>query len=97
MFEATLAAGDIIATHAGAGDWYVYSGNDDPSFSSNQHQGLGIADDTFVWECQQLLRDGTFDVVMYYEASIEQDQLVVDLEDAGMTVTSVESPESGSF
>jgi len=34
-------------------DVYVYSGNNDPDFSSNQHQGKTIDGDEFVWECQQ--------------------------------------------
>jgi hypothetical protein len=68
MHQATLDVGDIIAEHADAGDTYVYSGNDDSEFASNQHQGLTLDDESFVWECQQLLRDGTFDIVFYYEA-----------------------------
>jgi len=69
MQQDTLATGDAIAEHAGLDptDVYVYSGNDDPEFSSNQHQGLTIADDAFVWECQQLLRAGSYDLVFYFE------------------------------
>lgn len=95
MFEATLAVGELIAECAGVDDWYVYSGNDDPAFSSNQHQGLCLADDEFVWECQQLLRDGTFDVVMYYEDSVDQSALVAGVEELGYDVTSVDSSASG--
>jgi len=70
MHQATIEIGDVIADHAGydPAETYVESGNDDPDFSSNQHQGLTLDDGTFVWECQQLLRDGSFDVVFYYEA-----------------------------
>ncbi len=59
MMQATIDVGDIIAEHSGydPGDCYVYSGNDDPDFSSNQHQGLTLEDEEFVWECQQLLRE----------------------------------------
>ncbi len=87
--DETLEIGDIVADHAGVTDWYVYSGNDDPEFSSNQHQGLRLADDGFVWECQHLLRAGTFDIVMYYESAIDQDGLIDDLEAAGYDVTGV--------
>ena len=90
MHQDTVSIGDIVASHAGVEDWYVYSGNDSPDFGANQHQGLAIEDDGFVWECQQLLRDGTFDIVMYYESVDQQADLVTDLEDAGYGVTSVE-------
>ena len=97
MFEATLAVGELIAAEAGVEDWYVYSGNDNAEFSSNQHQGLRLADDEFVWECQLLLRENTFDIVMYYEATMEQEALVAAIEDAGYDVTSVESSASASL
>ena len=90
MHDATLEVGSIIAEHAGEEEWYVYSGNDHPEFSSNQHQGLAVADDGFVWECQQLLREGSFDVVFYYEADVDQDALLSDVEEAGYRVTGVE-------
>ena len=91
MMEATLAVGDVVAEHAGhdPADVYVYSGNDDPEFSSNQHQGLTIEGDEFVWECQQLLRNGTFDVVMYYEASADQAAIEEDVRDMGYRVQGV--------
>jgi hypothetical protein len=91
MMEASLTIGDIIAEHAGhdPADVYVYSGNDDTDFSSNQHQGKTIEGDEFVWECQQLLRDGSFDLVFYYEASAAQDAILEDIEVAGFTVTGV--------
>jgi len=79
MQELTVEANDVIAEHAGKGETYIYAGNDSEEFASNQFQGLTLADDSFVWECQQLLREGTFDVVFYYEAGPDQDALVEDL------------------
>ena len=91
MHRATVEIGGLIAGAAGVGeDWYVYSGNDDPEFASNQHQGLTLGDDGFVWECQQLLRDGTFDVVFYYEATVDQETLLDSIRAAGYAVTGVE-------
>lgn len=89
MHETLLDVGEIIATHAGEDDWYVYAGNDDPEFASNQHQGLTVGDDVFVWECQQLLRDGTFDIVFYYRASADHEAIITAVEAAGHTVTGV--------
>ena len=91
MLAATVEVGALIAERAGVGgDTYVYSGNDDPEFSTNQHQGLTLDGDEFVWECQQLLRDGTFDVVFYYEAALDQAALLADIREAGYRVTGVE-------
>jgi hypothetical protein len=84
MHELTVAANDVIAEHAGAGETYIEAGNDDTDFASNQFQGLTLDDESFVWECQQLLREGTFDVVFYYEADVDQSALtdaLADLED----------------
>jgi len=91
MMETTLEVGNVIAEHAGHDpkDTYVYSGNDDSDFSSNQHQGLTIEGEEFVWECQQLLRDGSFDIVVYYEASADQDAILGDLRERGYDVTGV--------
>jgi hypothetical protein len=89
MTDATLEVGELIAEHAGVEEWYVYSGNDDPEFASNQHQGR-TTDEEFVWECQQLLRGGTFDIVFYYEATDEQEALLEAIRDAGYRVTGVE-------
>ncbi|WP_254535568.1 DUF5778 family protein [Halomarina litorea] len=91
LHQTTLDVGDVIADHAGKGETYVYSGNDDSRFGLNQHQGLTLKGDEFVWECQQLVRDGTFDVVFYYEADADQDAIVADVEalDAPLRVTSV--------
>ena len=75
MHELTVAANDVIAEHAEAGETYIEAGNDDTDFASNQFQGLTLDDESFVWECQQLLREGTFDVVFYYEAGVDQSAL----------------------
>lgn len=90
LHQLTLDVGECIAERADAGETYVYSGNDDSQFGLNQHQGLTLAEDAFVWECQQLLRDGTFDVVFYYEATVDQAALVADIERENVRVTSVE-------
>ena len=79
MHELTVDANEVIADHAGKGETYIYAGNDTDEFASNQFQGLTLDDEAFVWECQQLLRDGTFDVVFYYEATVDQVALVDDL------------------
>ena len=100
MHQATLEVGEIIAGHAGhdPGETYVYSGNDDPEFASNQHQGLTLGGDSFVWECQQLLRDGTFDVVFYFEADADTRAVLDAVWERGYDATAVrggaEGPES---
>jgi len=93
LHETTLEIGNYIAEFAGIEptDTYVYSGNDDPEFGVNQHQGLTLEDDEFVWECQQLLREGTFDIVFYYEADIDQDALLEQTRESGYDVVGVES------
>lgn len=92
MMEASLEVGDVISAHAGhdPADVYVHSGNDDPDFSSNQHQGKTLGGDEFVWECQQLLLDGAFHLVFYYEASADQAGIVADVREAGYDGTGVE-------
>ncbi|MFB6121853.1 MAG: DUF5778 family protein [Haloferacaceae archaeon] len=90
MHELTVDLNEVIAAHAGKGETYIYAGNDDPDFSSNQFQGLTLDGDEFVWECQQLLRAGTFDLVFYYEADVDQAALAADVRDLGYDVTSVE-------
>ena len=92
LHQTTLEVGEIVAAHAGVDDWYVHSGTDDPEFASNQHQGLALADDSFIWECQTLLRDGTFDIVMYHEAALDQAAILADVETAGHEVTGVPAP-----
>ncbi|MUW15665.1 hypothetical protein GJ633_14275 [Halorubrum sp. CBA1125] len=81
MHELTVAANDVIAEHAGKGEAYIEAGNDDTAFASNQFQGRTLDDEAFVWECQQLLRDGVFALVFYYEAGVDQDALATDLGD----------------
>ncbi|WP_353634385.1 DUF5778 family protein [Halobacterium sp. NMX12-1] len=80
LHQLTLDAGDAVAERADVGDTYVYSGNDSDEFGVNQHQGLTLDGDEFVWECQQLLREGTFDLVLYWKATDEHDALVEDIE-----------------
>ncbi len=91
MMQATIDVGDTIAECAGyePTDCFVYSGNDDPDFSSNQHQGRTLEDESFVWECQQLLRQGTFDIVIYYEASADHEAILEGIRDLGFEVTGV--------
>jgi len=79
MQELTVDLNEVIAQHAGKGESYIYAGNDDTDFSSNQFQGLTLEDEEFVWECQQLLREGTFDLVFYYEAGVDQQALGEDV------------------
>ncbi|WP_255148777.1 DUF5778 family protein [Halorarius halobius] len=92
LHQATLDVGDVIAEAAGVdpADTYVYSGNDDPDFGVNQHQGRTLDDDAFVWECQQLLREGTYDVVFYYEADADQAAVVEGVETLGFDAVGVE-------
>ncbi|MDZ7731204.1 MAG: DUF5778 family protein [Natrialbaceae archaeon] len=91
MLQATIDVGDVIAEASGVEptDCYVHSGNDDPEFASNQHQGRRLDDDGFVWECQQLLRDGTFDIVFYYEASADQEAILEGIRSLDFGVTGV--------
>jgi hypothetical protein len=91
MHEATVEVGDLIAAHAGVepGETVVYSGTDDPEFASNQHQGRRLADESFVWECQQLLREGSFDVVFYFERTDGLADLVAAVRGAGYDATAV--------
>lgn len=81
LHELQVALNDLVAEHAGKGEAYIYAGNDDTSFSSNQYQGLTLEGDEFVWEAQHLLRQGTFDVVLYYESTADQDAIVAAIED----------------
>jgi len=91
LHQNTIEVGEVIAEHAGydPSDTYVYSGNDDPDFGVNQHQGLTL-DDEFIWECQQLFRDGRYVVVFYYEADADQEAILADLHDLEYTVAGVE-------
>jgi hypothetical protein len=89
IHQLTIEVGETIARHATDEETYVYSGNDDPEFGVNQHQGLTLAGDEFVWECQQLLREGRFDLVFYYEASADHEAILATLEAEGHEVTGV--------
>lgn len=91
MHQTTVEIGEIIAEHAGHDprDTYVYSGSDDSQYASNQHQGLTLDDEGFVWECQQLLRGGTFDIVFYYEASADHEAILEEIDALGFDVTGV--------
>lgn len=89
LHQATLEIGDTIAAALDYDDTYVYSGTDDSEFGLNQHQGLTVEDDSFVWECQQLLRDGSFDVVFYWEATTDHRTVIDAIDDAGYTVVGV--------
>ena len=89
MHELTVDINEIIASHANKGETYIYAGNDDSAFASNQFHGRTLDDDAFVWECQQLLRDGTFHLVFYYEATADHEAISADLEAEGLSVTPV--------
>ena len=91
MMQATIDVGEIIAGGYGMdpAETFVYSGSDDPEFASNQHQGLTLDGEEFVWECQQLLREGSFDLVFYYEASADHEAILSAIEDEGFAVTGV--------
>lgn len=89
MHELTVDINEIIASHANKGETYIYAGNDDSEFASNQFHGRTLDDDAFVWECQQLLRDGTFHLVFYYEATADHEAIIADLEAEGLSVTPV--------
>ena len=89
MHELTVEINDIIAAHTEKGETYIYAGNDDTGFASNQFHGRTLEDDAFVWECQQLLREGRFQLVFYYEASADHEGIIEALEARGLSVTPV--------
>lgn len=89
LHQVTIEVGDIVAEHVHAEDTYVYSGTDDPEFGVNQHQGRTIDDDSFVWECQQLLRGDTFDLVIYWKASDTQRAILDAIDEAGYDAVGV--------
>jgi hypothetical protein len=89
MHELTVELNEVIAEHAGKGETYIHAGNDDPEFASNQFQGRTLGDDEFVWECQQLLREGSFDIVFYYESTADHVGIVEAVEERGYGVTGV--------
>ncbi|MFB6137158.1 MAG: DUF5778 family protein [Halobacteriaceae archaeon] len=100
LHQTTIEVGDVVAEHVVGDptDTYVYSGNDDSEFGLNQHQGRTLDGDETVWECQQPLRDGTFDVVVYWEAAGVFDDVVAALGEAGHDVVPVteDGPVDGS-
>ena len=92
MHELTVELNDVVAEYTpdlAAGGSYVHAGNDDPEFASNQFQGRRLDDDSFVWECQQLLREGSFDLVFYYPAEADHVGIVEAIEALGPRVTGV--------
>ncbi|MGM0397742.1 MAG: DUF5778 family protein [Halobacteriota archaeon] len=89
MSEATRQIGEAIAGTVAEADTYVYAGEDDPRFAASQFQGRRLADDEFVWECQQLLRDGHFDLVFYWKATDDHDAIVEDIADLGYETVAV--------
>jgi len=91
LHQQTIEIGNFIAEHAAPDvDTYVYSGNDDPEFGLNQHQCLTIDGDEFVWECQQLRREGGFVIVFYFEGEADLEAIAANVRDAGYTVDAVE-------
>ncbi len=99
MHQVTIEIGEYIAEYVGIEptETFVYSGTGDPEFASNQHQGLTLDGEEFVWECQQLFRNGSFDIVFYFESSVDTAELLSVLEKEGHDVTYVrgdaDSPE----
>jgi hypothetical protein len=81
--------GEEISAHLVDGETYIYAGEDDDRFGAGQFHGRRLTDDEFVWECQQLLREGTFDLVFYWEAGDNHDAIVSDLQDLEQTVVPV--------
>jgi hypothetical protein len=97
MHQATVEVGELIADHAGyePTETFVYSGTDDSEFASNQHQGLTLEDESFVWECQQLLRDGSFDVVFYFETTADTEKLLDAVRTKGYDATAISGQAPG--
>ncbi len=76
-----LEIGERIAETLETGEMYVYAGEDDERFGAGQFHGRRLEDDAVIWECQQLLRDDTFDLVFYWERAGEQGSIVTAVED----------------
>lgn len=76
-----LEIGERIADVLDDGEMYVYAGEDDDRFGAGQFHGRRLEDDAVIWECQQLLREDTFDLVFYWERAGEQGQVVTAVED----------------
>jgi hypothetical protein len=95
LHQLTLDVGEVVAEHSEKGDTYVYSGNDSDEFGVNQHQGLTLKDDEFVWECQQLLREDGFDVVVYWEATGDHEAVLADVREVDGVESVVAVTEDG--
>ncbi|MFB6125520.1 MAG: DUF5778 family protein [Halanaeroarchaeum sp.] len=89
MNDLTRRVGDLIADRVATPDTYLYAGDDDPRFSAGQFQGRRLDDDEFVWECQQILRNGTFDLVFYWEATDDHQSHVDAIADLAPSVVPV--------
>lgn len=76
MNELMLSIGERIADHLQNGEMYVYAGEDDQRFGAGQFHGRRLDDDSVIWECQQLLREHTFDLVFYWERTGKQGAIV---------------------
>lgn len=95
LHELTVDLNEVVAGHANKGETYIHAGNEDSAFASNQFQGLTLEDEEFVWECQQLLREGSFDIVLYYEATADHQAIIDDIraQEGIKRVTGVEGEE----
>jgi len=76
MNELMLELGERIAAVLEEEEMYLYAGEDDDRFGAGQFHGRRLTDDAVIWECQQLIRDDTFDMVFYWEAEGRQDDVV---------------------
>ncbi len=93
MTELTITVGELIAEQVTDAETFVYSGTDDPKFASNQHQGRTIDEEDFVWECQQLLRNGSYDLIFYFKATPNLEAIVTAVEaELDVTAVPVEAP-----
>ncbi|MFB6188161.1 MAG: DUF5778 family protein [Halobacteriaceae archaeon] len=95
LYQDTIQLGEIIATVKTDKETYVYAGNDDPDFGINQYQGLTIDEDNFVWECQHILRDDTYDIIFYWEDTGDQTTILNRMRQEGYEVIGV--TEDGSI
>ncbi|MBS3760352.1 DUF5778 family protein [Halodesulfurarchaeum sp.] len=89
MNELMLEIGERIADVLQDGEMYVYAGEDDDRFGAGQFHGRELKDDAVIWECQQLLRAETFDLVFYWERAGKQGEIVTAVEDAAETVVPI--------
>ncbi len=89
MNELMLSIGERIADYLQDGEMYVYAGEDDGRFGAGQFHGRRLGDDAVIWECQQLIRSDTFDLVFYWEAAGEQDAIVSAVNEIAETVVPI--------